>query len=159
MFIHLTLSVITLFRVANTDAHTSPSVSGRKCLLSNSIICVSKRDILHTTVLTQFEDYVCVCVCVSCDTTDQHMQFVRNWCHAVCTVSSYIHQPCPKTKPLTNCSRASTQVCGRFLKNIFYDMSTRKKEKEKSDSVFPHIWTSKCLNMGKEKEEEIKNVI
>lgn len=135
MFIHLTLSAITLFRVANTDAHTSPSVSGRKCLLSNSIICVSKRDILHTTVLTQFEEYVCVCV--SCDTTDQHMQFVRNWCHAVCTVSSYIHQPCPKTKPLTNCLRASTQVCGRFGKIFFTICPQEKKKKRKSESVFP----------------------
>lgn len=34
-----------------------------------------------------------------CDTAvvihGQHMQLVLNWRHAVCIVSSYIHQPCP----------------------------------------------------------------
>lgn len=40
---------------------------------------------------------VCVCVYVVIQLSrDQHMQLVLNWCHAVCTVSSYIRQLCPK---------------------------------------------------------------
>lgn len=130
--------VLSLYSGWQTPTHTRvhQSVVGSVYCPTPSSVCPKE-----TFYIPQFWHSLksmCVCVCVSCDTTDQHMQFVRNWCHAVCTVSSYIHQPCPKTKPLTNCSRASTQVCGRFWK-IFFTICPQEKKKRKTDSVFPPL--------------------
>lgn len=75
---------------------------------------------------------------VCCDTADQHMQFVRNRCHAVCTVSSYIRQLCPK---LNSWQTARTHRRRQEILKIFYDMSARKKKKKEVNLTLfsPHL--------------------
>lgn len=152
-------SVTTLFKVTNhwrKHRRVHKSVVGIVYCQTHDTICVSKRDTLHTTVLTQFEEYVCV----SCDTPDQHMQFVQNCCHAVCTVDSYIHQLCPNRNPWQTASGINAGVWEIFLLFLFFLRYVHKTTKRKKKWLCcTHIVTNKCLNMGAKKEERIKNLI